>query len=329
MKTRRFLPIAIVLAAVAVLVVATIVVNPSPGASSAGTDTRATTFSAAPNGARAIWLVLARFLPRVERLVKPLETIGPRGGDAPDTLLVLQPTLPLDTGDAARLDWWLAQGGQLIVAADAPWLIVDGEDRTDYLARHGFVLDSGERDTRLFATPGGALLLDGALLAPGDYEPLFAGPRGVVGAWRTVGDGRIVVIADGFAWSNERLARSGNAAWLVRTVAAWGDGRLLVDEYHLGNRTSRGSAGYVLDFLGTFQGFAFLQAGLAALLLLARRARRFGPAVDLPREKLQDPLERIRGIGALLQAAGARAFSAQVMAQLAAARARGHKGAST
>jgi hypothetical protein len=325
MKTQRFAPLLVIAGSVVLLVVAAIVASPSAPAAAAGADHRATTFSTAPQGARAIYLVLDRFLPKVERWTKPLQTIAPPGGDAPGTLLVLQPTVPLDEDDANALDWWLAQGGQLILAAGSPWNIEGRESGGDYLARHGFVMDTQARDARLYASPGGAMLLDGMPLAPGDYEPLFWGPVGVVGAQRAAGDGRIVVITDGYAWSNDRLSRSRNAAWLVRTVGAWGNGRLLVDEYHLGTTSTRSAPRLVLSFLGTFWGFAFLQAGLAAVLYLFRRARRFGPAVDLPLEKAQDPLERIRGIGSLLQAAKAREFSVQAMAQLAAARQRGQQ----
>jgi hypothetical protein len=65
---------------------------------------------------------------------------------------------------------------------------------------------------------------------------------------------------------------------------------------------------------------AFLQLGLAAALYLLARVRHFGPAIDLPRERIQDPLERVRAIGAFLQAAEAGDFSTQAVAQLAAAR---------
>jgi hypothetical protein len=325
MKTQRFAPLLVIAGSFVLLVVAAIVTSPSAPPAVADTDPRATTFSAAPQGARAIYLVLDRFLPGVERWMKPLQTIAPPGDDAPGTLLVLQPTAPLDEDDANALDGWLAQGGQLILADGSPWNIEGRESGEDYLSRHGFVMDTEARDARLYASPGGAMLLDGMPLAPGDYEPLFGGPDGAVGAQRAVGDGRIVVITDGYAWSNDRLSRSRNAAWLVRTVGAWGNGRLLVDEYHLGTTSTRGAPRLVLSFLGTFWGFAFLQAGLAALLFLFRRARRFGPAVDLQQETVQDPLERIRGIGSLLQAAEAREFSVQAMAQLAAARQRGQQ----
>ena len=320
MKRQRLVPAIVISASIVLLLAASLLAGTSAPADGQGTDSRATTFSAGPQGTKALFLILDHFIPGVGRLLKPLPSLAPPRESAPSTLLVMQPNRPLSQDEAASLDAWVSRGGQLIVATSAPWRIGKDEKADDYLSRHGFRMEGPLQEPRPYTGAGGTLLLGAAPLERSNFEPLFEGAAGAVGAQRRLGQGRIVVITDGYAWSNGRLSQSNNAAWLVMMAGTWKNGRLLVDEYHLGNTEGRGTFALILSFLGTFWGIAFLQLGLAAAVYLLQRARRFGPAHDLPRERIQDPLERIRGIGAFLQAAEAREFSAQTITQLAAAR---------
>jgi hypothetical protein len=325
MTRQRLVPILVISASIAFLYVAFLAVVPSRPPARHEEDTRPTTFSSDSAGTRALFLVLEHFLPDVERWMKPAQSLRSPTGNAPSTLLVMQPTVALGSREAESLDAWVSQGGQLIVATDSAWAIRgDGESR-DYLARHGFTLEDSPKEVHLYTGHDGSLLLKAAALGGKDHEPIFSGPSGAVAAEQYVGSGRIIVISDGGAWSNARLKESNNSAWLVLTAGSWKNGRLLVDEYHLGNRGGRGTLQLILAFLGTFWGAAFLQIGLAAALYLLAHVRHFGPARDLPRERVQDPLERIRGIGAFLQAAEARDFAAQVISQLGEARRHGKR----
>ena len=320
MKKQRLVPVIVISVSIVLLLAASLLAGTSAPADGQSTDSRATTFSAGPKGTRALFLVLDHFIPGVGRLLEPTPGLSPPHGSAPATLLVMQPTRSLGEDEAASLDAWVSGGGQLIIATSAPWRVGKGEKAVDYLSRHGFRMEGPTQDPRLYAGSGGTLLLGATPLARDDFEPLFTGTAAVVGAQRRLGAGRIVVITDGYAWSNERLSQSNNAAWLVMMAGTWKSGRLLVDEYHQGNTGARGTFALILSFLGTFWGIALLQVGLAAAVYLLRGAWRFGPARDLPRERIQDPLQRIRGIGAFLQAAEANEFSAQTITQLAAAR---------
>jgi hypothetical protein len=281
-------------------------------------DTRPTTFSADPAGTRALFLVLSHFLPGARRWLRPMESLAPPDGQTATTLLVMQPTVKLRDAEEMSLDRWVYQGGQLIIATSGPWPI-EGKSR-DYLSRHDFRMGYPSTQVRSYAGEGGTLDLAAASLGGYELEPLFSGPSGVAGVLQQYGEGRIIVISDGAAWSNQRLRESNNAAWLVLIAGTWKNGRLAVDEYHLGNSGGRSTLQLMLAFLGTSWGLGVLQLGLAAALHLLARVRHFGPARDLPRERVQDPLQRVRGIGAFLRAARAREFAAQTIAQLAAAR---------
>ncbi|HTP57547.1 MAG TPA: DUF4350 domain-containing protein [Spirochaetia bacterium] len=320
MKRQRLVPILVISASIALLYVAFLAAGPPKPAERQSEDIRPTTFSSDSMGTKALYLVLEHFLPDVERWMKPMQSLDQPAGNSPTTLLVMQPLVSLDQAEAESLDAWVSDGGQLIVATDTPWSVRGDQESPGYLSRHGFTLGVSRKNVRLYAGRAGSLLLNAAPLGGEDHQPVFSGPSGTVAAERAIGSGRIIVIADGGVWSNARLKESNNAAWLVLTAGTWKNGRLLVDEYHLGNMGGRGTLQLILTFLGTFWGMVFLQVGLAAVLHLLGRVRHFGPARDLPRERVQDPLERVRGIGAFLQAAEAREFSAQVTAQLVAAR---------
>jgi hypothetical protein len=320
MKSKQLVPILVIFASLVLLCAVLLLAAPPASPAKQNAESRATTFSAGPQGTKALLLVLDHFIPGVRRWMKPMQSLTSPGGSSPSTLLVMQPIVTLKEKEASSLDTWVSRGGQLIIATSVPWQIESDGQTDDYLARHGFKIGAPVQYLRSYTGRGGSLLLDAASLDRSDFEPLFSGPSGAVGAQRHVGSGRIIVITDGSAWSNMRLGESNNAAWLVQIAGTWKNGRLLVDEYHLGNTEGRRTPQLILAFLGTFWGLAFLQVGLAAAIYLLRRARHFGPALDLPRERIQDPLERIRGIGAFLQAAGASEFSTQAITQLAAAR---------
>jgi hypothetical protein len=332
MKSGRVVPVIVIAGAVVVLLAVSLLAGGAAPAGSRETDARATTLSAAPLGTKALFLVLDHFMPGVGRLVRPTPSLAAPGGDAPTTLLVMQPTMPLGPGEESALDAWVSAGGQLIIATSVPWPVENDENKRDYLSRYGFKPGTPTAELVTYYGWKGSLVLDAAPMTPGGIQPLFTGPDGAVVAEKDIGEGRIVVITDGYAWSNARLARSQNAAWLISVAGSWGNGRMLVDEFHQGVQGGAGDLALIFTFLRTFWGIAVLQLAAAATLYALGRAWRFGPAQDLPPERIQDPLERIRGIASFLQATQAREFSSRAVAQLAAARrhtvkARAEKGA--
>ncbi len=292
-----------------------------PPARESGTsfDEKASTFNTSDSGTKAIYLVLKRFLPSVERWMKPLEILPPPESDNPTSILIMGPSLAIGEEEARRLNRWIEEGGQLIVAS---------ENRpAAYLAAYGFSFIAGlgqnggggtaSRRLARYADATGELLLEGSALEEGDYTILFHGSSGIKGGEKRLGAGRLLVIADKEVWSNLRLTQGRNAAWLVSAVLSWGNGRLLIDEYHHGFQRTRGPLALMLSFFTSLWGLAFVQLGAAGLLFLYSRGRRFGRIRELPRARKRNPLERTEALGALLEAAGASSFALNSISRLA------------
>jgi hypothetical protein len=295
---------------------------------------KTSSFFTDPSGTKAMYLVLREFLPSTERWMRSLYLLPPPERNNPTTLLVIGPSESLQPAEADALDGWIRQGGQLILAAQQPWRIEDGRkgdggQTEEYLPRHGFFLtsveDAAAGDTTVGGTattvreyqgPTGPLLLGGGVLRAGDFTELFSDPPYIKGGEKRLGSGRILVIADRKVWSNDRLSESSNAVWLVSTVLAWDNGRLLIDEFHQGFQKSRGPVSLILSFIASFWGLVFVQLAFAGCLLLWLRARRFQAVIDLPVRRKQDPLERTESLATLLAAAKATSFALQTINQL-------------
>ncbi len=71
---------------------------------------RSSSFFTHAVGTRAIYLVLKRLLPAVEQWRRPLAMLAsPTAHEAPTTLIVLGPSLPLAVSQARALDDWMRQ----------------------------------------------------------------------------------------------------------------------------------------------------------------------------------------------------------------------------
>ena len=258
---------------------------------------RPSTFFTDGSGARAAYLVLEQVLPQVEQWRLPLSELASLPESTPSTLIVMGPTGPLSTAEAAALDGWIASGGQLILATDEPWRVgvprvFDDDDDNgefqDYLERHGIDTDSDA-----------------------DVEVVDAVAEAQV---VTIGAGRIVHVPNPYAFSNATLAETDNAVWLVDQCAGWG-GTVRFDEYHHGFGQQRSFTAIMAPFLVSPWGLVCLQLGLAGAVYLFGYKRRFGRPVDpLPPERTS-PLETIEALGGLFEAADAKRFSARAIHQ--------------
>jgi hypothetical protein len=304
-----------------------------PGAQGSAAQERGTsTFSSTPGGAKAAYLVMRKFLPTAERWAKPLRLLKPPTKSRPTTLLVMDPVKLLNEADADALDTWVKNGGQLIIAAGGPWWIskeITEEDASthleDYLVRHGFTFTKeASSSTDWIVKPiisNPPLLLEGGFLKGLVFSVEASSEKGVTAASVAFGSGRIYVIADGNVFSNERLSRSQNAAWIVLTALGWKNGHVLVDEYHQGYQEGGGSVFSILfSFLGTLWGAAFLQLAAAGILYLWWKARRFGPIIEAPKPDRRDPIARVQGIAAMLEAGRAKPFAVRAIRTLEARR---------
>ncbi len=251
---------------------------------------RPSTFFTDPSGARAIYLVLQRVLPSVEQWRRPLTALTWRpSGSGRSTLIVMGAPGPLGQSEAAALEAWIESGGQLIVATSVEWQLQrrrGAEPAKGFFAEHGIPLRKN--------LSGGAAIA-GSLV-------------------RSVGQGRIIYVPDGYAFSNDTLRTSDNAVWLAERCSEWG-GPALFDEYHQGFGEQRGLIPLIGLFATTPWGLVCLQLALAGAVYIVGCQRRFGrPLEELPMERT-DPMETVQAIGGLFEASQARALSARTIHQ--------------
>ena len=251
---------------------------------------RPSTFFTDPSGARAIYLVLQQVLPSVEQWRRPLTALTwRRSSSGRSTLIVMGAPGPLGQSEAAALEAWIESGGQLIVATSAEWQLQrrrGAEPADGFFARHGIPLRKN--------LSGGAAIA-GSLV-------------------RSVGQGRIIYVPDGYAFSNDTLRTSDNAVWLAERCSEWG-GPAWFDEYHQGFGEQRGLIPLIGVFATTPWGLVCLQLALAGAVYIVGCRRRFGrPLEELPLERT-DPMETVQAIGGLFEASQARALSARTIHQ--------------
>ncbi len=79
------------------------------------------TFFATNKGARAMYMVLQRLLPKTEQWRLPMTELQNHADMKGSTLVVMGPPMPLSEREADALDMWIRNGGQLILATSRSW----------------------------------------------------------------------------------------------------------------------------------------------------------------------------------------------------------------
>jgi len=244
--------------------------TPSP------TGPASSSYATAPDGLAAYADVLRRAGHPVRRI---REAPTDRVLDPRETLVVLDPRNLLPE-ESEALGRFVGRGGHLVaggtdpggwlegVIADAPVWRPGGEAAARPLvpapetAQTRVIRGAGDGHWREL---GGAL----PLLGPADRPPVVA---------LSFGRGRLVLLADASPLQNRLLAQADNAAFAAGLAGRVGRPVAFLESVH-GFGTARGLAAIP----GRWRwGLALL--GLAALCLLASRARRLGPAEDAARE---------------------------------------------
>ena len=83
---------------------------------------RPSTFFTDPTGARALLMVMKRFVAAAEPWRRPLSLLSlPSQTDAASTLIVAGPRLPITKSESEHLERWLNAGGQLILLTGNGW----------------------------------------------------------------------------------------------------------------------------------------------------------------------------------------------------------------
>ena len=305
---------------------------------------RPSTFFTDPSGAQALLLVMQQFLPSVQRWRRPLTFLPlAQQPDSPSTLIVAGPVKSISQGEADHLGRWLAGGGQLILFSANGWPMGQrrGPDEVTSTedARTPNDMDDNQLETLLSryapllswtkAAGYRTRRASGSSLPPGDIklrwrqgfartdnaEVIASADTAALAVSIPVDRGRIVAVADPTMVSNGALRRSDNAVWLVSLAAAWGEGKILFDEYHHGFGEKRGTGQLIWAFLMTPWGWSVLQLSAAALLYLFVYRRRFGRIWEPPLPSRASPLELVNARAGFLQAAAAQGLAAELIVQ--------------
>jgi len=304
---------------------------------------RPSTFFTDPTGARALLLVMRRFVPLAEAWRQPLYRLD--GSSAADSLIVADPKLPLGERELAALDHWISAGGQLILLsqngwplrgqrsdADAPAEPVNdtatGSDSDEPIATYLSRYAPGLRWAKAagFKTEpatGPSVASEGEIrlrwrqsfAAIGGADAIAAADHQTLAVKIDLGRGRIVAVADPTMVSNGSLRRSDNAVWLVNLVASWGNGQVLFDEYHHGFGAKKSAASLAWAFSLTPWGWCLWQAAVAGLLYIFCYRRRFGRISERPDLAVASPLDLVDARAGFFQAAGARRLAARLILQ--------------
>ncbi len=228
-------------------------------------------------------------------------------------LLMLEPSIVADD-EWGTIDKWVKEGGTLVVAGDGFGTALATRHYTftlDYLDNPAPALIA---QTPLFASPP----LTGA--ANAQVQAYFETPRRdfvthlAVGSRPVLvsfdlGQGRVILSAAPYAFSNAGLKASGNPALVLNVIsAARSSGAVWFDEWHHGVRPVQAQVVGPEDWLRyTPAGRSLLYVALIIFLALLLRGRRFGRPVPLPTEVTRRaPLEYITAIANLGRRAGHR-----------------------
>jgi hypothetical protein len=304
---------------------------------------RPSTFFTDPTGARALLLVMQQLLPSAEQWRRPLQFLAlPKRPDIPTTLIVADPGLPISQSELDYLDRWLAAGGQLILLTGNGWPtrqrlestnISEGaetvaDNRVDdrsakFLSRYAPSLrwtkpgqaKTSESSGPSLPSPGLKLRWQRSFAATGDAKVIAVAANEALAVQISVGQGRIIAIADPTMVSNGALRRSDNSVWLVSLAAGWANGKILFDEYHHGFGDKRSTAELTRAFLTTPWGWCALQVAAAGLLYAFAYRRRFGRISEPPMPERTSSLELVEARAGLLQAAAARGLAAELIVQ--------------
>ena len=112
-------------------------------------------------------------------------------------------------------------------ATRTPFQVSVGEN---LIKRFGFIINNENADgPQTF----GPLKLKSVRLEGAQVEPLISHDNKTIVGKVSYGKGEVIVVADGRAFSNERLAESGNVYWLLQQCLQRG-GPVFFDEFHHG-----------------------------------------------------------------------------------------------
>ena len=262
------------------------------------------TYSTAPHGAKAAYLLLARLGYRVERSDGPLDSLA-NAADAHTVLIVAQPTRAPSQQESAAVRRVLARGGRVLAAGFLAAAAVPDENLNNQSPPQ-LVGGICEADPVGFSTlaSGGKVVMRGVrsvwkLDRPSQRVAFLCAGEGVVVTY-PVDKGTVVWWASASPLENQDIATRGSLDLLLNSLQLQQGDRVVWDESLHAEPASAWDPlrdRVVLSLIA--------QLLVIGLLLVLSRGRRNGPLRPLPAPARSSPMEFVRSLGGLYRASGA------------------------
>jgi len=245
-------------------------------------------------------------------------------------VFVIDPRLPMNTGEIVDLGAWIERGGVLVVSQDmgfvkeldpamADLMREDRSYRADPSGPRTLPLSRDVRAVSLDANDTFALKLPDERAPRKAMEPLFEDRYGVRIAEHRMGRGRLILLSDSSFLDNEHLGAEDNSVLAVNLVSyamsRSTTRKVLFDEYHFGFGNDNQGFRLLGDLLlTTSPGWSVLALTAAGILFLVYRGRQFGPRRDLGKQRRRrSKMEFVHAVGATYRSAGAHRLTLKLI----------------
>jgi hypothetical protein len=262
------------------------------------------TYSTAPHGAKAAYLLLARLGYRVERSEAPLDSVA-NTADPHTVLIMAEPTRAPSQQEAAAVRRVLARGGRVLAAGFLSAAAVPDENLNNQSPPQ-LVGGICEAEPVGFSTlaSGGKVVMRGVrsvwkLDQPSQRVSFVCAGEGVVVTY-PVDKGTVVWWASASPLENQDIAAPGSLDLLLNSLQLQQGDRVVWDESLHAQPTAAWNPLRDRVILALIA-----QLLMIGLLLVLTRGRRSGPLRPLPAPARSSPMEFVRSLGGLYRASGA------------------------
>ncbi|MCP4427979.1 MAG: DUF4350 domain-containing protein [Chloroflexi bacterium] len=268
-------------------------------------------FSVEPNGAKALSLWLAELKYAVDETTLDAFALSSDW----DVIFMLEPYPGVVDEQWEALDGWIDAGGTLILAGDSVGTFMAAKHYGFELAFLGERVMTTMLQTPLFSSPPltGPAQIDARAFWKTDRSDFVthaaAAAQPVIVSWEQ-GDGRVILSAVPYPFTNAGLKEDGNPELILNMVASGDGGAIWFDEWHHGvraNTVQTNVTGPVNWLRYTAAGRSIVLGAVIIFLALVLNGRRFGRPLPLPKNKMRRaPIEHIAAIANLNRRAGHR-----------------------
>ncbi|MBZ5652782.1 MAG: DUF4350 domain-containing protein [Acidobacteriia bacterium] len=266
-------------------------------------------YSAASGGCKAAFLLLQESGYRVQAWERPLsELTDPKG----KTLVIVQPASFPPKEEREKLEQFLRSGGRLIAAGRFSGYYLPLNEATP-----NPLSGTTWRQIPALSLSPITRAAPEITMAPQGYWRPSSGAVGLYGETDkpvaveyTIGEGKVLWLAEATPLTNAGLKETGNLEFLLAAVGSPDQSEVLWDEYVHGYETSAATSASsrVIGWIG-------LQLAVFAVAILLTYSRRSGP-VWIPQDEVRlSPLEFVRTLGSLYEHAKAGNVAVEISYQ--------------